>query len=975
MRKKFIHISNKMVLILLVFTGLIFIISGLFYNSFALLNSIESVQFQTERLNYEDKAPGSAHVLKSAKWIDKGKARITFNIDTILKEKNVNKDVLLVLDVSESMIDSKLSRVKTDSKALVNSLLSDSNNSVALITFEDTSSILSGFTNNKDTILSQIDFLYADGGTNYYQALVNADKVLENYVPKENTDCLLLFLTDGYPNIEIPNQDAQYTYLKDKYPYLTIHGIQYEMGQDILDPIINISDYQYIADMNTLNNILFEASTITNSYTSMTLTDYIDNDYFEIDSVSSIQPSFGTVDLTYENNIPRVVWNLDSLRTGSNATLTIDVQLKSDYYMTNSVVPTNKKEELSYELDDLKEVVRSEETPRLPVQFQVSYQENSPSDCTVNNILPSEYYMAYDIVDISSKTLVCDGYQFNGWIPITEGVFKQSENSFIMPDKDVILQAEWSKVSLSKSMDGEIYVAPPPIIQQIPWTYNNELWAYRDSVTKIIIQDSISNILNTKESFDISKAKDGSVLGKIVPNANDSTTYTAYIQGEGGVIANNYSSNLFKDFKQLETIEGLEYFDTSNVISMSYMFRGCEKLLSLDLSHFDTSKVTDMSTMFYSCKALTGLNVSSFDTRNVRNMANMFAYCEKLAILDVNNFDTSNVTDIKIMFSWCVNLTSLNLGNFNTAKVTNMQNLFSGCRNLTSINLSSFNTSEVTNMQNMFNECQKLTFLDISHFDTSKVTSMKAMFYHCYELSNLNLKGLQTSNVTDMQNMFNECQKLTSLDISHFDTSKVTNMSYMFCKCVSITTLDLTNFNTKSVTDMSFMFDSCYKITNLDVSSFDTSNVTDMKNMFQACIALTSLDLNNFNTSKVTNMQRMFSGNFYLNSLNVSSFDTANVQYMAYMFYDCQKLSTLNLNSFNTSKVTDVEHMFDRCTKLTTTLTIRFTSGNYTSMLETAAIYGGKITLNYTSASSSWVDTLLTTKSSNGNVVKGLLVA
>ena len=39
-----------------------------------------------------------------------------------------------------------------------------------------------------------------------------------------------------YPNVDIPNQIAQYEYLKNQYPYITINGIQYEMGNEILEP-------------------------------------------------------------------------------------------------------------------------------------------------------------------------------------------------------------------------------------------------------------------------------------------------------------------------------------------------------------------------------------------------------------------------------------------------------------------------------------------------------------------------------------------------------------------------------------------------------------------------------------------------------------------------------------------------------------------------------------------------------------------
>ncbi|MBQ3920443.1 MAG: BspA family leucine-rich repeat surface protein, partial [Oscillospiraceae bacterium] len=54
----------------------------------------------------------------------------------------------------------------------------------------------------------------------------------------------------------------------------------------------------------------------------------------------------------------------------------------------------------------------------------------------------------------------------------------------------------------------------------------------------------------------------------------------------------------FDGFSSLESIEGLEYLDTSSVTDMRGMFMSCSSLTSLDLSGFDTSNVTAMYGMF-----------------------------------------------------------------------------------------------------------------------------------------------------------------------------------------------------------------------------------------------------------------------------------------------------------------------------------------------------------------------------------------
>ncbi len=289
----------------------------------------------------------------------------------------------------------------------------------------------------------------------------------------------------------------------------------------------------------------------------------------------------------------------------------------------------------------------------------------------------------------------------------------------------------------------------------------------------------------------------------------------------------------------LETITGLEYLNTENVTDMSYMFSGCSKFTSLDVTKFNTAKVTKMNEMFYNCSKLTSL--------------------------DVTKFNTANVTDMSYMFSGCSKLTSLDVTHFNTANVTNMHQMFYSCSSLTSLDVTHFNTANVTNMVCMFYSCSSLTSLDVTHFNTA--------------------------NVTDMCKMFSGCSSLTSLDVTHFNTAKVTNMSFMFSSCSSLISLDVTHFNTENVTNMRNMFSGCSSLTSLDVTNFNTAKVPDMSYMFSNCLALTSLYLTNFNTEKVTNMLRMFSGCQALTTIYASSkFVTTQVSDSRFMFFNCKKL-------------------------------------------------------------------------------------
>ena len=295
----------------------------------------------------------------------------------------------------------------------------------------------------------------------------------------------------------------------------------------------------------------------------------------------------------------------------------------------------------------------------------------------------------------------------------------------------------------------------------------------------------------------------------------------------------------FSNLVKLETIKGLEYLNTANVMNMSNMFYNCLKLTSLDVTHFNTANVTNMSCMFGGCSSLTSLDVTKFNTEKVTDMVYMFYRCSKLTSLNVTNFNTAKVTDMQFMFSKCSKLTSLDVTKFNTEMVTSMNRMFGDCSSLISLDVTKFNTEKVTNMSYMFSGCSKLTSLDVTKFNTEKVADMSNMFSGCSKLTSLDVTKFNTEKVMFMNNMFNNCSKLTSLDVTKFNTKKVTDMSNMFSGCSKLTSLDVTKFNTEKVTNMKLMFSGCQALTTIYASDkFVTGLVTDGSNMFSNCTNL-----------------------------------------------------------------------------------------------------------------------------------------
>ena len=91
----------------------------------------------------------------------------------------------------------------------------------------------------------------------------------------------------------------------------------------------------------------------------------------------------------------------------------------------------------------------------------------------------------------------------------------------------------------------------------------------------------------------------------------------------------------------LNTIEGLEKFNTSKVRDMSYMFNNCKRLKEIDVSTFDTKNVLYMDSIFYCCSGLEKLDLSNFSTRSIVSMDNMFFSTEVSDMLDLSSFNVS----------------------------------------------------------------------------------------------------------------------------------------------------------------------------------------------------------------------------------------------------------------------------------------------------------------------------------------------
>lgn len=196
-----------------------------------------------------------------------------------------------------------------------------------------------------------------------------------------------------------------------------------------------------------------------------------------------------------------------------------------------------------------------------------------------------------------------------------------------LSDDTPLNEETMNKQFLSKVTITTSYLKRPSIsgtLRTIKFNSDTEgMWEYKKNITKIVIQNKLNKIDGAIKVSDESVEKNGSIMSYVVAN-EDGSTYTAYLQGENAIYLNPNSNYLFMGYDKLESIEKMEYLNTSNVTSMYLMFSNCSKLSSLDVSHFNTSNVENMKQLFYFCKGLTELDLSNFDTSKVTDMNSMF---------------------------------------------------------------------------------------------------------------------------------------------------------------------------------------------------------------------------------------------------------------------------------------------------------------------------------------------------------------
>lgn len=426
-------------------------------NSFAVEVPVETTSFTSSNINYDSGESGAWKITRTASWISKNKAKVVYDLKTNPSETSLPVDYVLVVDGSLNEHDASFS---APLKTLLNNMhhYNNINNRVAVIGFNDKAEILTDFTNDDTGTNTVLDnFLSASAHANkeisYYAAFKALSEFMENYTSDGANIIKVIFVTDGKPVIDSPKEVSLYQGLKENYPELSVLGIQYNMGNEVVDAIKNVSDAQVVADKDNAWDVI---PNIYLGYEDDNYDSFVFDDYFSAPfTVDEVSVTRGVASI---NNEYSVEWNLnDSSQfvAGASARMTVYFNVSNEYTV-GDIIPISDTTIVNYSFAGGEKQDSDTNSPTLATGFKVNYDSNAPSGCVVSNMPSSDVVGIYNVVRPTTVVPKCKGYLFKEWKLVTSNITTNNDDSFNMPYKDVTYKATWSKASLNKSVDGTV---------------------------------------------------------------------------------------------------------------------------------------------------------------------------------------------------------------------------------------------------------------------------------------------------------------------------------------------------------------------------------------------------------------------------------------------------------------------------------------------------------------------------------------
>lgn len=190
---------------------------------------------------------------------------------------NLRRDVVLVLDTSGSMNGDPITATVKAATDFVNQT-AGGNTRVGIVSYSSEAHVICPLTNNRSTLINNLEYFDAYGRTNMYDGMATADNLLQQSGAERK---IIVFMSDGLPN-ESPNRPSNYyssfdyegelieyaSRLKNKgyfiytlgfFQNLSSSGVVY--AQDLLSKIAGEGYYYDISDTDSITYFFNDIAT------------------------------------------------------------------------------------------------------------------------------------------------------------------------------------------------------------------------------------------------------------------------------------------------------------------------------------------------------------------------------------------------------------------------------------------------------------------------------------------------------------------------------------------------------------------------------------------------------------------------------------------------------------------------------------------------------------------------------------------
>ena len=901
-------------------------------NSFA--ETSQGISMNSAHASYENHDEGAWTYTQKASAQNTETAKIEMQVKTILKGNGKDKDLFIMMDTSGSMTSARIEALKSAIITMGSALLGDGNNCIQIDAFSNDVQQVINRTCDIDMFRINVGTYMpaAGGGTDYYKAIQRLEERLSDYTPDENREAIILFITDGAPVEDHPMEVPEYQVFKQNYPFVTVQGIQYEMGNDIIPQLAAVSDNQFAANINNVEDMLFEAAMDGEKYSEFVVTDYLNSDYYE---VASMTASIGTASVVEDNGQTKIVWDMSNrIRSSQTQKLTVELNIKQACRdREDGLCAVNQKTTISSKLNGVTdENVETTETPVLKFRYNLSYDLNAPDGCDTTGLTPpaASTQLIGTTLQISDYAPTCDDYQFGGWVIATDQAKRVNGDYFVMPEEDTILRALWSKPSISKSMDGTIKEMTTATFRASTSsaTYYNETYSNGYQSTFANIAGSLNNIKHIRYSnkmpadasfSDATKFSDDNISELPIYGYFDSSTGTFYFYSDADIIyLNKNSKGMFAQLRNLEDIQGLDNFDASNVENFSSLFNRSGKLNDISgVAHFKTPKLTNLADAFMEADSITNLDaVAGWDVSHVTSMSSAFRAMNNLSdITALADWETSSLTTLGYLFMDSAIQDISGVEDWDVSHVTNMNSM---CYNsgITSLApLAGWQTSSLNSLSETFRGTKITNTTGLEGWDVSRVTSLPNTFESNPNLNSLaGIAGWDVSHVTTMSETFRYDHAITNLsDLSGWDVPALQTLSYTFANMNNLASLQgLEGWETPSLKSLNYAFANNAKLSNITaLSGWDTKNLTTLTNTFRSDPLITSIAaLSGWDAKKISSMSAAFMGTGITSAVGLDTWQTDSLTNLSETFSGTQLGSLTALSGFDTDSVTTLYHTF-----------------------------------------------------------------